>query len=132
MDYVPDSGLDEKIKHISSVLQLSHVNLERVRCVKSFGSSSRRTLARIHTLSKIFQKTLSAEPFYIIEVISENFEKLDEAEKTRTLIHELLHIPKGFGGGFRHHSHVNRRSVEKAYKKYLQSDKKPFFSFFSR
>ena len=39
-------------------------------------------------------------------------------EKVKTLIHELMHIPKAFGGGFRHHDVVNRKNVENLYKRY--------------
>ena len=57
----------------------------------------------------------------MIEIITEKFEKLPEEEKTKTLIHELLHIPKSFGGGFRHHKpYVNRKIVERAYQEYLK------------
>ena len=44
-------------------------------------------------------------------------------DKERTLIHELMHIPGGFGGGFRpHKGYVERKNVEAVYKK-LQSDR---------
>jgi len=122
MQYFPDKNLDQEVSEIVSRLNLTHISLERTKCVKSLGSKSRYTLARIHTLSKIFQKTFNQRPFYIIEVISENFSKLSEEEKTKTLIHELLHIPRSFGGGFRHHrTHVNKRAVEKAYREFIKS-----------
>jgi len=39
------------------------------------------------------------------------------------LIHELMHIPGGFSGGFRpHKGYVERKDVEAVYKK-LQSDR---------
>lgn len=62
---------------------------------------------------------LNTKAHYVIEVISENFDRLNEAEKTKTLIHELLHIPKSFGGGFRHHDYASRKNVEQMYKKLL-------------
>jgi predicted metallopeptidase len=43
-------------------------------------------------------------------------------EKEKTLIHELLHIPGGFSGGFRpHKGYVERKTVEMLYKKLQQA-----------
>jgi predicted metallopeptidase len=122
MKYFEDSDLEAQVRHIVSALGFKHVDVERVRIVRSRGSKSRRTLARIHALSKIFQKTLGIKAHYVIEVISENFDKLSPEDRTKTIIHELMHIPKTFGGGFRHHRpYVTRRSVDKAYREYRKS-----------
>ena len=56
--------------------------------------------------------------FYLIEVISEKFDRLSAEEQLKVIIHELMHIPKSFGGGFIHHNKVNKRSVEKQYNIY--------------
>lgn len=53
--------------------------------------------------------------FYLIEVISEKYDKLSEIDKIKTIIHELMHIPKSFGGGFIHHNHVHEENVDKVY-----------------
>ncbi len=56
---------------------------------------------------------------YLIEVISEAYDRLPADEKERTLVHEILHIPRAFGGGFRHHGdHVTERNVERLYQRY--------------
>jgi len=89
-----------------------------VFCVRSRGSKAKRTIARIHGLGKIWQGVLNQPPTYTIEVISEIFDKLTFEEKERVLIHELMHIPGGFGGGFRpHKGYVERKNVDSVYKK---------------
>ena len=46
----------------------------------------------------------------------------EREEKIKTIIHELMHIPKCFGGGFRQHKpYVTRRKVEKVFKEYKKS-----------
>ena len=122
IEYHRDGELDLRLRHIVERLCMSHIDISRVIAVRSRGSKSRRVLARCHTLSRVFQKALGVGSHYIIEVVSENFDRLSQEDRTRTLIHELMHIPKSFGGGFRHHRpYVNRRTVERAYQRYLAS-----------
>jgi predicted metallopeptidase len=98
-----------------------HVRLSGVYAVRSYGSQSRRTIARCHALGKIWQLALGIKAVYIIEVISERFDKMSQADQDRVLIHEIMHIPKSFGGGFTHHNVVNDRNVEIMYQKYLKA-----------
>ncbi|MBI4018059.1 MAG: metallopeptidase [Candidatus Aenigmarchaeota archaeon] len=114
--YFPDPELERKAKEISAVLGFRH-DFSRVVFMRSTGSKSRYTLARCHALSRVLQKALNVRAHYVIEVISHNFDRLSEEEKTKTIIHELMHIPKSMGGGFRHHDYVCRRNVEQMYKK---------------
>jgi predicted metallopeptidase len=115
-EYAPD--LQRKAMRISSIL-FPHVDMSRVRCLRSYGSSSRRTIARCHALGKLMQKAMGVRAFYALEFISERFEKLSEEDKIKVVIHELMHIPKTFGGGFKHHDFVTERNVNKMYKVYL-------------
>jgi len=62
--------------------------------------------------------------FYLIEVISEKFDRLPVDEQLKVIIHELMHIPKSFGGGFIHHDKVHENSVEHVYNNYLNLKKK--------
>jgi predicted metallopeptidase len=123
IEYFEAADIKEKVDSIAEILGLFHVVPQFVYCIRSKGSQSRRILARIHGLGRIWQEALRRPPAYIIEVISENYDSLSEEEKEKTLIHELLHIPKGFSGGFRpHKGYVNRKIVELLYKK-LQSQR---------
>jgi predicted metallopeptidase len=52
-----------------------------------------------------------------VEVLAEQYDALPNDEKEKTLIHELLHIPRSFGGGFRHHKDwVTKRRVDELHK----------------
>lgn len=95
-----------------------HIKLGFFKCFRSFGSSSRRTIARCHGLAKIMQKTIGCDAYYAIEFISEKFDKLPDAERTKTIIHELMHIPNNFGGGFKYHNHVTEKNVNRMYREY--------------
>ncbi|MFB0506725.1 MAG: putative metallopeptidase [Thermodesulfobacteriota bacterium] len=111
-----------EIRDILHRLQMTHVDGSRIACIRSRGSRSRRVIARCHGLSRIMQLVLNQRPHYVIEVVSERFDKLSKEEQTKVLIHELMHIPHSFGGGFRTHKpHVTRKKVESMYKRFLQA-----------
>jgi len=121
-----EEALDVKrlADEITQTLDFFHVVPQFVFCVRSMGSESKRTIARIHGLGKIWQEVLNLPSAYVIEVISERYDKLSEIDKEKTIIHELLHIPKGFSGGFRpHRGYVDRKTVGLLHKK-LQEQRK--------
>jgi predicted metallopeptidase len=116
--YYAAPEIKQQIDQIASDLELYHVVPQFVFCVRSKGSKATRTIARIHGLGKIWQGVLNIPPSYTIEVISEIYDKMSKEDKEKTLIHELLHIPGGFSGGFRpHKGYVERNIVEQLYKK---------------
>ena len=120
--YFPASDIKNQVDAIASDLDLFHIVPQFVFCVRSKGSKARRTIARIHGIGKIWQEVLNRPPSYTIEVISEIYDKMSKEEKEKTLIHELLHIPGGFSGGFRpHKGYVERKIVEQLYKKLQQA-----------
>ncbi len=110
--------LQEQVNEIAGML-FPHVRVNDVVCLRSFESKSRGTIARCHALGKAMQLALNRKGFYVIEVISERFDKMGEEEKIKTLIHELMHIPKSFGGGFIHHNIVCEKNVKRMYRKYV-------------
>ncbi len=115
--------LQEAVNEIALML-FPHVKLDSVVCLRSFGSTSRGTIARCHALGKAMQLALERKGFYVIEVISERFDKMSEEDKLRTLIHELMHIPKSFGGGFIYHNVVCHKNVERMYQHYVNLKRK--------
>lgn len=96
-----------------------HVVIERVKCYRSYGSSTRGTIARCHALGKLLQKAIGVEAYYALEFLCPRFDKLNKEEQTKTIIHELMHIPQTFGGGFRHHDFVCEKNVNLYYKTYI-------------
>lgn len=103
-------------------LEMIHIDPERVVYMRSTGSKS-DALARIWELPRIWQKAMNMRARYIIEVLSEKYDLLLEEEKEKTIIHELLHIPKSFSGATVSHKHfgkhkVNKRIVDKLHKQY--------------
>jgi predicted metallopeptidase len=107
-----------RLYDLAKKIGMEHVKFSGVYAVRSKDSKARGTIARCHALSKIWQRCLNIKAVYIIEVINEMFDKMSREEQDKTLIHELMHIPKSFGGGFKHHNIVNRKNVEKLYKIY--------------
>lgn len=104
------------IDEIADILDFFHVVPQFVYCVRSKGSKAGRTIARIHGLGKIWQDALRLPPCYVIEVISEQYDMLSQDEKEKTVIHELLHIPHSFAGGFRpHKGYIDRQTVDNLY-----------------
>jgi predicted metallopeptidase len=119
MKYEYADDLQKQAEEISAIL-FPHVQIARIKCFRSYGTSSRRTVARCHALGKIMQKALGINAFYVLEFIMERFGKMSEEEKTKVIIHELMHIPQTFGGGFRHHDWVCDKNINKMYKVYIE------------
>lgn len=119
-EHAPD--VEQSACDMIRLLNLSYIDPERMAFYRSRGSKTKRVQARIHGLGRIWFDALEIKPRYIIEVISEEFDKLDSAEKDRVIIHELMHIPRGFSGGFvPHKGRINKRTVETLYKSYSAS-----------
>ena len=111
----------KKTREIVALLEMNHIPPERISVIESMGSITRRTIARIHGLAKVMKLGMQQEKaFYTIELITEKFNEQPEDEQIKTIIHELLHIPENFGGGFRHHKpYVNHKTVDYAYGKLI-------------
>jgi len=121
--FAPD--VTKRLKSIQKKLQLPHIKLNRIICFRSHGSRS-RAQARIYAFPRIWQMALKQPPHYCLEILSEKFDKLSENNKTRILIHELMHIPKNFSGALLPHRGrgrvvINHRSVEKLFKQFKKS-----------
>ena len=119
--YEPAGDVRKLALDIIRKLGLNHIDPDRIFFVRSRNSRS-SSVARIWGLPRIWRNVLNLEPMYVIEVLSEKYDKLSENEKIKILIHELLHIPSKFSGGLRPHGkYVNRKKVNELYLKYLHS-----------
>ena len=116
-EHAPD--LQEIAEEISRLL-FPHVKIDKIKCFRSHGSSSRNTIARCHTIGKLMQKAMDVDAF----------DKLSEEEQVKTIIHELMHIPKTFGGGFRQHDFVCDENVNICYIDYKKNKKESNEDFF--
>ena len=119
-DFIEADDVKKNICKIVDKLEFEHIDESRIFCVRSQGSKT-RAYARVWGLSRIFQVTAGFKPTYVIEVLSEHFDKLNDKEKIKVLIHELMHIPKTFSGSLKSHRGryhaINSREVDKLFKK---------------
>jgi predicted metallopeptidase len=71
-------------------------------------------------MSRLFKEVVGIEPHYIIEVNAKKYDRQNDRDKIKTLIHELMHIPRTFSGALlSHHGpyhDINDREVEKLLK----------------
>ncbi len=116
ISYRPAPDLEAMVREVVKKADMSYIDPDRVFCFRSRGSRSKRIIARCYSLPKIWQMGLNTPAHYIIEVVSERFDKLTYEEKVKVVIHELLHIPKTFGGGLRpHRGYVTNRAINEIY-----------------
>lgn len=126
MKYEKAPEIKMQVEALIEALEFTHIKPEFIHCIRSFDANT-RAYARIWGMAKLFKEVAGIDPHYIIEVNAKKFDKLPKREKMKTLIHELMHIPKTFSGALLshrgpHHA-INDREVEKILK---QSKNTPF------
>lgn len=123
LEWQKDKDIQKEMEEIVKALNMEHVKAERVFCYKTTGSKA-RAYARIWAFPKIFQQVLSIEPAYVMEVLSEKFDKLDSDNRKKVIIHELLHIPKNFSGALLPHKYGYtkiEKEVAVLFKRYMNN-----------
>lgn len=114
------------IKDLVHRMEMDHIIIGQIACVRSYGSTA-RAYARIWGLARIFQISFGYKAVYVIEVLSEHYDRLGEEDKVKTLIHELLHIPKTFSGALLAHRgrswRIGKRIVDRWYKVLKKAEK---------
>lgn len=116
MKYEKAHDIKTKIDLLITRLHFTHIIPKNIYCIRSLDAKT-RAIARIWGMSRLFHEVIGIEPHYIIEVNAKRFDKLDKREQIKTLIHELMHIPKTFSGALLPHRgryhRINDREVEK-------------------
>jgi len=98
---------DRKLKtHLNKTIKEAGVSWVKTSRVFTYRSTNAKTraYARIWGLSRIWQQALKIKPAYILEVISEKYDRLSNLEKSKILLHEVAHIPKNFSGALVPHT----------------------------
>ena len=112
--------IKRQVRVLIKELNFTHIKPNQVHCIRSFDVNT-RAIARIWGMAKLFHEVVGIEPNYIIEVNAKRFDKMSDRDKIKTLIHELMHIPKTFSGALLSHRgphhQINDREVEKILKK---------------
>ena len=119
--FEPAPDVTALVHTLVRVLEFGHIDPHRVHCRRSTGSTS-DAYARIWELPSIWIDALGVPPQYVIEVLAQHYDGLDEAEKEKIVIHELLHIPRTFSGALRNHrgqgEPINGRTVNRYHREY--------------
>lgn len=119
MNYALAPEIQRTVVQLIKRLDMKYIDPLRIHCIRSLDAKT-RAYARIWGMSRLFKEVAGLKPNYIIEVNARKFDKLPEREKIKTLIHELMHIPKTFSGALLSHRgkyhRINEREVEKILK----------------
>ena len=86
-EYAPD--IQQKMEDFSKVL-FPHVKIDRVKCFRSYGSSTQGVYARCHTIGKLMQKAMGVQAFYTLEFLCPRFEKLSNEDPVTGLLNRRI------------------------------------------
>jgi|SRR3989344_4592030 len=124
VEWAEASDISKRAKKLILSLDMDWIIFPRIFFYRS-NNSKARAYARTWGLPKLWQKSLSVEPAYIIEVLAEHFDKLDVRNQDKVILHELTHIPKNFSGALLPHTKHRKGSfhdtLEKLYANYNSS-----------
>src|SRR5579862_4746538 len=84
MDWQDAEDIKNDLVDIVKLLNLTHIDIERIYCYRTKGSKT-RAYARTWSFPKIFQRALSVEAAYVIEVLSQHYDNLDNEKKKKYL-----------------------------------------------
>lgn len=111
IDWKNAPDIARRVRFLVRKLNLDWIKSSKVYCFRSENANT-RAYARIWGFGRIWQLALKLPPSYVIEVISEKFDKLSEREKDEVLLHEITHIPRNFSGSLMPHIRRGKRKFE--------------------
>src|SRR3989338_2202526 len=123
MQYKLAPEIKRQIRTLVKELNFTHIKPNQIHCIRSFDAKT-RAVARIWGMAKLFHEVVGIKPNYIIEVNAKRFDKMNDREKIKTLIHELMHIPKTFSGALLSHRGKGRRINDFEVEKIIKNLKK--------
>lgn len=103
--------ISTRINEIIIKLDLNWIQKENFYTLRSYNAKA-RAYARIWGLPRVWQMVLKSPPKYIIEVISEKFDRESVSRQNEILIHELVHIPRNFSGALKPHTKKRKGSFK--------------------
>lgn len=111
VDWAEAGDIKKRSLRLIKDLKMDWVIPERIFFYRSINSRA-RAYARTWGLPALWQRSLKIEPAYIIEVLSEYFDKLNSKEQDKIILHELTHIPKNFSGALVPHTRRRKGSFK--------------------
>ena len=122
-DNAPD--IKKRALELVTALGMDWILFERLFFYRSTDSKA-RAYARTWGLPALWQRALGVEPGYIVEVLSEHFDKLDKKNQDKVILHELTHIPHNFSGALVPHTKHKKGSfhdkLDKLVEKYFENE----------
>jgi predicted metallopeptidase len=103
VDWQEANDIKQRTEDLIQKLDLEWLKYGRIFFYRSTGSTA-RAYARTWGLPRLWQTVLTVEPAYIVEVISEHFDKLSQRQQDEIILHELSHIPRNFSGALTPHT----------------------------
>lgn len=123
IEWVNAPDVKKRVGFLAEKLDITWIKKSRIFCFRSSNANT-RAYARIWGFSRVWQQALGEEPAYIIEVLSEKFDKLPQNQKDRILLHEITHIPRNFSGSLVPHTRKRKGSFhDKLHQVLAQLDK---------
>lgn len=109
LEWLGAPDIKKRVDMLIDKLGEEHFIKNRIFCFRSHYANT-RAIARIWGLGRVWQQALGIKPAYVLEVISERFDRMSEYEKDKVLLHEIAHIPSNFSGSLIPHIRRGKRN----------------------